>query len=180
MDRPARGLRHLVPPGHPLPMSVPGCLPWGHFPWSPVSTSLCGVSTPSSLSAPLPLPPAPFTPGLTPDGLGVPGEGSGMAFPSVWPPQPQRPPHPPSPQGCILFQEINSVRSARQEFRGTQARSPQALGQEVAPQGLQSRSGGRSAVAMGGRQGHGQASRCQRPRGPRGLWVVRSSVTHRC
>lgn len=82
------------------------------------SLCVCLCVSPSS--------PLPFPVGLTPDGLGVPGKG---AFPSVSPSQPSA--HP--PRGCVLFREINSVRSALQEFGRGYAflRAPKAWGQEA-------------------------------------------------
>lgn len=131
----------------PRPFSLPRASGACHVPFLPVPSTLprsvlesarCLPLLPCSLglvSVPLhlcvclcvsPSSPLPFPVGLTPDVLGVPGKG---AFPSASPSQPSA--HP--PRGCVLFREINSVRSALQEFGRGYAflRAPKAWGQEA-------------------------------------------------
>lgn len=128
------------PPALPtLPRPLPGCLPWRLWPqtssprpalpsapWpllSPLSVLWCLCVPPSvpqpvcpsvPLSAPLPC-------GINPrcaGGTWKKGSASGIPHPQ---PQPQSPP----PHSCFQFQEINSVRSALQEFgRGTHSQEP--------------------------------------------------------
>lgn len=128
------------PPALPaLPRPLPGCLPWCLWPqtssprpalpsalWpllSPLSVLWCLCVLPSvpqpvcpsvPLSAPLPC-------GINPrcaGGTWKKGSASGILHPQ---PQPQSPP----PRSCFQFQEINSVRSALQEFgRGTHSQEP--------------------------------------------------------
>lgn len=109
-------LRSVLASARPLPP----LLPCG-FGLVSVLLHLCvAVSlSPLFLCAPLPG-------GINSRCAGVPGKG---AFPSVSSSQPS----PPPPCGCILFREINSVRSALQEFgRGyTFPRAPKAWGQEA-------------------------------------------------